>query len=407
VAAAPLKQAAVVTEMFLRTCLAVAAATLVTAAVFAQDVTRSAGSHRVVRASVEVSGYHDTDHVNVASPTIAASVADPIEGWSIGARYLVDAVSAASVDIVSSASPNWTELRHVASGSVTYKPHDFGIDFGGGVSREPDYLAIGLGGTLTLDLLDKNLIAMVGYTYGNETAGIGTTPFSVFSRKLLKNGLRAGFTLVADPATTLDLVGEGIFERGDQSKPYRFIPLFAPGMGARVPVGASVDDVNAQRLSMRPADQLPLERNRFAATGRLAHRFAGSALHMEERAYSDDWGLLASTTDLRYVIDVGRSAFIWPHLRAHVQSGVSFWQRAYEADVGPAGGIGVPLLRTGDRELGPLNSWTAGAGLRLRLGTTWTTTLQGDAVFTRYHDALYITQRTAFFAAVTLDAEMD
>jgi hypothetical protein len=103
--------------------------------------------------------------------------------------------------------------------------------------------------------------------------------------------------------------------------------------------------------------------------------------------------------------------FIWPHLRAHVQSGVDFWKRAYEVDVDDKGAMGVPFLRTGDRELGPLHTLTGGAGLRLRLGdgggTTWTLTLQGDAVFTRYHDALYITQRTAYFAAISLDAELD
>jgi hypothetical protein len=369
------------------------------------------GRHHVVRASVEASGYHDTDSVNVASPTIAGSIADPIEGWSVGGRYLVDAVSAASVDIVSSASPNWTELRHVGSVDVAYKPHDFGIDVGGGVSREPDYLAISGGGTMMLDLFDKNATAVLGYSYGNETAGIGTTPFAVFSRKLIKHGLRAGATVVVDPATTFDFMAEGIFESGNQSKPYRFIPLFAPGTAARIPAGASVTDVNNQRLSMRPGDQLPLSRTRYASTGRLAHRFAGSALHLEERLYSDDWGLKASTSDLRYVIDVGRSVFIWPHLRAHLQSGVDFWKRAYEADVDDKGAMGVPFLRTGDRELGPLHTLTGGAGLRLRLGdgggTTWTLTLQGDAVFTRYHDALYISQRTAYFAAISLDAELD
>jgi hypothetical protein len=369
------------------------------------------GHSRVVHASVEMSGYHDTDHVNVASPTIAGTISDPIEGWSLGGRYLVDAVSAASVDIVSSASPNWTELRHVGSVDLSYKPHDLGIDVGGGVSREPDYLAFGAGGTLMLDLFDKNATAVLGYTYGNETAGIGTTPFSVFSRKLMKSGLRGGATIVVDPATTFDFVAEGTFERGDQSKPYRFIPLFAPGTGARIPVGASVADVNNGRLSVRPGDQLPLARDRYATTARLAHRFSRSALHLEERAYADDWGLKASTSDLRYVVDAGRSMFIWPHLRAHVQSGVDFWKRAYEADMDDKGAVGVPSLRTGDRELGPLHTLTGGVGLRLRLGdgggTTWTMTLMGDAVFTRYHDALYITQRTAYFAAFALDAELD
>jgi hypothetical protein len=367
--------------------------------------------HTVLRASFEGSGYHDTDHVNVVTPTLGLTIADPVAGWSVGGSYLLDAVSAASVDIVSSATARWKELRHVGAGNIHYKPHDFGVDIGGGISREPDYLAIGVGGTLSWDLFDKNVTAVVGYSYGDELAGRAGTPFSVFGRRLLKTGLRAGVTVIVDPATTLDLLSEGVFERGDQAKPYRFVPLFEADAGARLPAGASVEEVNAARLSSRPAERLPLARNRLAITSRLAHRFSGSALHLEERLYNDDWGLRASTTDLRHVLDFGRGFFIWPHLRAHFQAPVSFWQRAYVATVAPDGAVGIPGLRTGDRELGPLRSFTAGGGLRFKFSsdqhTSWSFTVQGDAVITQYQDALFITRRTALFGALGLEAEMD
>jgi hypothetical protein len=367
--------------------------------------------HTVVKASFEGSGYRDTDHVTVVTPTVGVSLSDPVEGWSVGGSYLLDAVSAASVDIVSSATARWKELRHVGAGNIHYKPHDFGIDVGGGVSHEPDYLAIAAGGTLSWDLFDKNLTAVVGASFGDETAGRSGTPFSVFSRRLLKSGLRAGATVIVDPATTFDVVGEGVFERGDQAKPYRFVPLFEAGATTRVPAGASVDEVNAARLSSRPAERLPLERDRYAVTSRLHHRFPGSALHLEERLYRDDWGLQASTTDYRQVVDFGRTFFVWPHLRAHFQQPVSFWQRTYQAVMGPDGAIGIPALRTGDRELGPLHSFTVGGGMRWKLSadphTTWSITFQGDAVVTRYQDALFISARTALFGALGVEAELD
>jgi hypothetical protein len=367
-------------------------------------------AHTVTRVSFEGSGYRDSDHVSVVTPTLGATLADPVAGWSVGGSYLLDAVSAASVDIVSSATARWKELRHVGAGNIHYKPHDVGIDAGGGVSREPDYLAIGAGGTLSVDLFDKNVTALVGYSYGNELAGRSGTPFSVFGRRLLKNGVRAGATIIVDPATSVDAVAEVVFERGDQSKPYRFVPLFETGGGSRVPPGASVDVVNATRVSPRPAERLPLERDRMALTTRLSHRFSGAALRVEERLYHDGWGLDASTTDLRHVVDFGRNFFIWPHLRLHLQTPVSFWQRAYEVAVAPDGSVGVPALRTGDRELGPLTSITAGGGLRIKLAsdadTTWSLTVQADAVFTRYTDALYISRRTALFGALGLEVEL-
>jgi hypothetical protein len=373
-------------------------------------VSEEVPAHTVVRLSLEGSGYLDTDHVTVVTPTLGASLADPVAGWSVGGSYLLDAVSAASVDIVSSATARWKELRHVGAGNIHYKPHDIGIDLGGGVSREPDYLAIGAGGTLSFDLFDKNVIALVGYTYGDETAGRSGTSFAVFSRRLIKNGVRAGTTIIVDPATSFDAVGEMVFERGDQAKPYRFVPLFEVGTATRIPAGASVDVVNAERLSPRPAERLPLARDRTAVTARLAHRFSGAALRIEERLYRDDWGLNASTTDLRHVVDFGRNFFLWPHLRFHVQTPVSFWQRAYQIAVAPDGSLGVPTLRTGDRELGPLTSFTVGGGMRLKIAadadSTWSLTLQGDVVFTRYADALFISRRTALFGALGLEVEL-
>ena len=53
----------------------------------------------------ELSAYTDTDHVSVFTPSLTVEAADATKGWSAHADYLVDAVSAASVDIVSSASP--------------------------------------------------------------------------------------------------------------------------------------------------------------------------------------------------------------------------------------------------------------------------------------------------------------
>jgi hypothetical protein len=361
-----------------------------------------------IRAALESSAYHDTDHVNVATPTVAVGLSDPLAGWSVDARYLVDAVSAASVDIVTSASARWSEIRHVGSLDVKYKPGDLGMEASAGVSREPDYLALSAGGTLTLDLGDKNFTPMLGYSYGHDTAGRSGTPFSIFGRTLIKHGARAGVTVIVDRATTLDLVGDAIFESGDQAKPYRYIPLFAPGMAARIPAGASPDDVNDARMSLRPAEELPLTRERYALSARLAHRFSGSTLRLEQRLYDDSWGLLASSTDVRQIWDLGASVFVWPHFRAHLQKGVDFRRRAYEVSVGPGGGLGVPKLRAGDRELGPLHSYTAGAGLRLGLGemmgARWSVTGQADVVWTRYSDALYLTERTAYFGALGLEA---
>ena len=88
--------------------------------------------------SLDVAGYTDSDHVSVFTPSVTGSIDNVITGAAIRGSYLVDVVSAASVDIVSTASRRWTEARQAGSAEVEYKPHDFGVSIAGSTSSEPD-----------------------------------------------------------------------------------------------------------------------------------------------------------------------------------------------------------------------------------------------------------------------------
>jgi hypothetical protein len=150
-------------------------------------------------------------------------------------------------------------------------------------------------------------------------------------------------------------------------------------------------------------------RNRLALTTRLAHRFSGSTLRLDERAYTDSWGLSASTTELRFFVDVGRWLMVWPHLRFHGQDRAVFWQRAYEVTAGPNGSLGLPSIRTGDRELSPLYTLTGGGGIRWQfvddIRAPWSVLFEIDGSYTRYLDALYIRERFAGFSTFALETE--
>jgi hypothetical protein len=368
----------------------------------------AAAAAPTLRLSAELSGYGDSDAVFVASPTISASVGDDVAGWSVSGRYLVDAVSAASVDIISSASGKWTELRHVGSGAATMKAGSVGLSVSGGFSREPDYLSLGGGGTISFETLDKNVTPFVGLSYSHDDVGRTGFPKDTW-QELRRIGGQTGATIVVDRSTIFGFTIDAIFERGYLAKPYRYIPLFAPGAGAHVPAGASIALVNATRLDPRPADALPDARDRFAFTGRLAHRWEAATFRIDERIYRDSWGALASTTDARHTVDVTPRLMVWPHLRLHGQGGVDFWRRTYEASFAPDGSLGVPRFRTGDRELGPLFTVTLGIGLRWRLsadGTSpWVLFFQADGIYTRYFDALYLIDRRALFTAMGIEME--
>jgi hypothetical protein len=356
----------------------------------------------------EFSFYQDSDAVTVFTPAVSGAVSDTLSGWSASGSYLVDVVSAASVDIVSTASPRWQELRHAASLDATYQPGTLGAKLGGSVSSEPDYLSAGGAITGIAELAGKTATLELALTYTRDIAGRKDTPFFVYSLGLDRYGAVASLELVLDRATTFTPTLDLAYESGRQEKPYRYLPLFAADAVARVPAGASPDLVNQLRLPGKVAEHVPDDRVRYAVSGRLAHRFKHSTLVIVDRFYADDWSMLATTTDVRFVFELGRRWSIWPHARAHLQSGVSFWQRAY---VGSEQGMALdaPTFRTGDRELGPLWSGTLGPGARWDLGgsdpRSLSAVLELEGTYTRYSDALYIDQRWAGFASLQLEAQ--
>jgi hypothetical protein len=365
----------------------------------------SAASDYDVHAASEMAQYGDTDHVFVTTPSIAGGVAKPTAGWSLNGSYLVDVVSAASVDIVSTASRRWEEVRQAGTLEANYQAGAFGISASGAASYEPDYVSWAGGLALTQDLLQKNVTLLAGYDYTHDVAGRTGTSFSVFSHAIRTNAAKAGVAFVLDPATSASVLVDAAFVDGDTSKPYRYVPLFDPS--TRVPVGASIDTVNALRLSERVLEQVPLTRNRYALTMSLAHRFHTSTVRLQERLYDDTWDLRAATLDARWLVDVGDRIELGPHLRVHSQTAVSFWQRAYT--LGP--GFDYPAYRTGDRELGPLTNLTGGGTLRVGVGprndpAAWTLGLNVDTTYSRYLDDLYLTYRVSVLSALSIEGKL-
>jgi hypothetical protein len=355
-----------------------------------------------VKVTSTVGAYGDTDHVYVLSPSIGATLSNPVQGWTVDGRYLVDVVSAASVDIVSTASRRWEEVRNVGTLGGQYKPGVWGVGANADVSIEPDYQAYTFNGNVQRDLLDKNLTLLLGYEYGHDIAGRGDTPFSVFSRKIDHHGIKGGFTYLLDKATIISGVGDLVLENGDTSKPYRYVPMFAPG--TFVAKGASVDVVDSIRLPVRVLEQLPTARTRYALAGHLAHRFDGWTVRVDERFYTDSWNLHASTTDARLIFDVNQRVDIGPHLRFHGQTPVVFWQRAYNVT-----GFNYPALRTGDRQLGPLLGFTGGGILHIAVGKSpeprsWILGFDMNVTETKFLDDLYISDRLSVVGSVSLEA---
>jgi hypothetical protein len=126
---------------------------------------------------------------------------------------------------------------------------------------------------------------------------------------------------------------------------------------------------------------------------------------------------MASSTDMRFLWDFygaaaegDEEAFpqlrLSPHTRFHIQGPVDFWRRAYVV-VPTAAGSDLPVLRTGDRELGPVFAVTLGSGLRVGVNDVLSLGVQIEGIYTQFLDHLYIFDRWGLFTASTLELEID
>ncbi|MBX3231261.1 MAG: DUF3570 domain-containing protein [Labilithrix sp.] len=366
----------------------------------------------IARASLLMSGYTDTANVHLATPSVTFNVAAPDNEWRAGGGYLVDLITAASPDMVSSASRRFREVRHQASGNGAYKFAFGRVGALGYFSTEPDYRSISFGATYDTETSDGMIMPQVGYRVGLNTLGYRDTPFENFSKSLTTHTLDGGATFIVAPDMLVVATLTLMYEAGEQAKLYRFVPMFTEDVAARVQPGLSPDAVNFNRIDLRPRENLPQQRLRVAANGRLNYKVSPSGtVRLEERLYNDNWGISASTTDGVYLIDLSDRIRVWPHGRFHAQTGASFHQLAYVA----AGGTGdaaiiVPQFRTTDRELAPMIGLTGGGGVRLTLTTPGSFPMLGvvvsaDVMYNKYLESLYITGRTALWGTVGVEGE--
>jgi hypothetical protein len=353
----------------------------------------------------ELSVYTDSDRVDVVTPAAFAGFENKSEGYGFNASFLVDVVTAASSDIIATASPRWTEVRYAPAVSGHKRFGDVDVGLRASASVEPDYLATNGGLSVSFELANKTITPSIGYDFSYDISGRSGTPFGVFSRHITRHAVDVSSTFVVNRSTFANLTFTGVFEDGDSSKPYRYIPLFSPEVADNVLPGQTVDSVNAARLPLRILEQLPTNRQRFALAGKIGHRFGTNTLRIEERLYIDSWGLKASTTDAKLLIDAGKRARFWPHMRFHIQDDVDFWRLAYPG-VGSGSNYQVPALRTGDRELGTLLGADLGLGARFELTEKpgVALVLTADGIYTRFFETLFLINKFGFLGAATVEA---
>ena len=250
-----------------------------------------------------------------------------------------------------------------------------------GASRaSPTTWRAGVGGTVSLDLFQKNVTLLVGYAFGHDTIGRSGTPFDVFSRDRRqppRSTARSPSSSTATPSCPL--VGDVIIE---QRRLVEAVPLHPDvrALGRGHDPGGRVhrrrERAAPRRAAARAAPPLArsLRRHRRAsrtasARPRCASRSASTATPGASRRRRPTCAT-SSTSASR--------VSLWPHARLHLQTPVAFWQRAYVGQLSRRAARGrcprsAPAIASSGRSAGS----PAAAGIQIRVGP--------DAVAGRLH----------------------
>ena len=204
------------------------------------------------RVGVDMLYYVDDNAVWVASPQVSASYALDPDGGSVNARVTVDAISAASVDVVTQATPGFDEVRYEGDLSVA---KSFGLvtpSLGYRFSREPDYESHGarLGVVSRLGTPDSVLALNYGVTH--DFVRRSGTSRSVFEETLWSHALELSFTQTLNPRTVLRGAFSLTAQNGYMEKPYRHVAIFLDDPG-----GLNRQNFDLHRSSVRPMEEVP------------------------------------------------------------------------------------------------------------------------------------------------------
>ena len=238
--------------------------------------------------------------VTAAGPALLVrkSVADR---FSLTGSYYMDAVSNASIDVVTTAS-KYKETRHEFALSGDYVYRDSQITLAASTSHEPDYTANRFSLDISQEVFGGMTTVALGFTRGDDKVKKKDSP--EFSDEARHWQYRLGLTQILTPKWIMSLNAEALSDDGYLGSPYRSARVF----------GAAVPERNPRTRSARAL--------MLRVKGDLGSRDAISASY---RYYRDTWEIKGHTMELGYSRYFQDAWLADAYLRYYTQSNASFY----------------------------------------------------------------------------------
>jgi opacity protein-like surface antigen len=276
---------------------------------------------------------YDGGGVEVDGPSILVrkSIGQSV---SVNANYLVDSISCASVDVVTSASP-YTEERTETSLSVDYLYDKTLMTLSFTKSDESDYLAETSSFDISHDMFGDLTTVSLGYSVGNDN--ISSNVDETFNRKAKRQNFRAGITQILTKNSLLSVNLETITDEGILRSPYRSVRYLDSG------TETWVSEIYPET---RTSNALALRFKYF-----LPYR---AALSGEYRYFDDTWGIDAYNVKIGYTHPFKENWIFDVHYRYYTQTKADFYSDLF---------VGQMTLMARDKELSTFQDHTIGVGV--------------------------------------------
>jgi hypothetical protein len=273
---------------------------------------------------------------------------------SLSASYYVDAVSNASIDVVTTASP-YDERRTETGVGLDYAVRDALISVSATRSKEPDYIAEGTNFDVSQETFGGMTTVNLGFSRAVDQVGQRGTPGFFDSAKHWR--YRLGVTQILTPRWIASLNLEAMSDEGFLGSPYRAARVF----------GAAVPERN------------PRTRNARAVKVRSLYDVGSrTSVRGELRYFWDTWDITAVTAEAGLSRHVNETWLGDAYLRYHTQGKALFYSNNATSET---------LFVSRNRQLSTFKSVGLGAKLSYyagRFGGRWDVRVNGAVERTRF-----------------------
>lgn len=258
---------------------------------------------------------------------------------SVAANYYVDSISGASIDVLATASP-YEEERTENSVGVDFLHNKTLMNVKYTTSSENDFEARSVHFGLTQDFFGDLTTLSLGYSKGWDE--IGKRGDENFLEEADRQQYQLGITQVLTKSLIMGLSFENISDEGYLNNPYRSVRFLDPGAEAGFRFETEVYP------NTRTSNAVSLTANYY-----LPYR---ASIYAEARAFSDTWGIDASSYKLGYVHTFGDDWLLDLRVRQYSQDKADFYQDLYNRS-------GEFSVRARDKEMSTFSNVSVGLSL--------------------------------------------